>query len=163
MATSSPGPRPTPLEEVLRGWPAAVPPVGEEKTVAGGGASSSLDEYVHDALRAGASGFLLKDVPPEQLVAGIWAVADGGSLLAPAVTRRLIESFLRDRPPDAVAPPGLDELTDREREVLTLIARGPRHPGRIHHGPQGSWNSAGSFVKPAVTAASWLGEPISPS
>jgi DNA-binding NarL/FixJ family response regulator len=84
-----------------------------------------LDEYVLDALRAGASGFLLKDVPPEQLVAGIRAVADGQALLAPTVTRRLIETFV-----DASArantprPAALDELTDREHEVLRLIARG---------------------------------------
>jgi DNA-binding NarL/FixJ family response regulator len=82
-----------------------------------------LDEYVYQALRAGASGFLLKDAPPEQLVAGIRAVASGESLLAPTVTRRLIESFLQDRRP-AAPPSALDELTEREREVLLLIARG---------------------------------------
>ena len=65
-----------------------------------------LDEYVFDALRAGASGFLLKDVPPEQLVAGIRAVAEGEALLAPAVTRRLIETFLRDRPRSPRRRPG---------------------------------------------------------
>jgi len=84
-----------------------------------------MDEYVYDALRAGASGFLLKDVPPEQLVAGIRAVASGDALLAPSVTRRVIEEFVR-RPPDSVrtAPPELAELTARELEVLELIARG---------------------------------------
>jgi DNA-binding NarL/FixJ family response regulator len=84
-----------------------------------------MDEYVYDALRAGASGFLLKDVPPEQLVAGIRAVASGDALLAPSVTRRVIEEFVR-RPPDSVrtAPPELAELTAREAEVLKLIARG---------------------------------------
>ena len=84
-----------------------------------------MDEYVYDALRAGASGFLLKDVPPEQLVAGIRAVASGDALLAPSVTRRVIEEFVR-RPPDSVrtAPPELAELTTRELEVLKLIARG---------------------------------------
>jgi DNA-binding NarL/FixJ family response regulator len=82
-----------------------------------------LDEYVYEALQAGASGFLLKDVPPEQLTAGIRAVASGDALLAPAVTRRLIESFLRDHRSSA-PPPVLDELTEREREVLVLIARG---------------------------------------
>jgi DNA-binding NarL/FixJ family response regulator len=84
-----------------------------------------MDEYVYDALRAGASGFLLKDVPPEQLVAGIRAVASGDALLAPSITRRVIEEFVR-RPPDSARtpPPGLDELTPRETEVLTLIARG---------------------------------------
>jgi DNA-binding NarL/FixJ family response regulator len=84
-----------------------------------------MDEYVYDALRAGASGFLLKDVPPEQLVAGIQAVASGDALLAPSVTRRVIEEFVR-RPPASVRtlPPRLGELTARELEVLKLIARG---------------------------------------
>ena len=84
-----------------------------------------MDEYVYDALRAGASGFLLKDVPPEQLVAGIRAVAKGDALLAPSVTRRVIEEFVR-RPPGSVraAPPELADLTAREVEVLELIARG---------------------------------------
>jgi DNA-binding NarL/FixJ family response regulator len=84
-----------------------------------------MDEYVYDALRAGASGFLLKDVPPEQLVAGIRAVASGDALLAPAVTRRVIEEFVR-RPPASVRtlPPKLGDLTARELEVLKLIARG---------------------------------------
>ena len=82
-----------------------------------------LDEYVYDALRVGASGFLLKDVPPEQLTAGIRIVASGESLLAPSVTRRLIESFLHDHR-QAQPPPALDELTEREREVLVLVARG---------------------------------------
>jgi DNA-binding NarL/FixJ family response regulator/class 3 adenylate cyclase len=84
-----------------------------------------MDEYVYDALRAGASGFLLKDVPPEQLVAGIHAVASGDALLAPSVTRRVIEEFVR-RPPSSVRalPPKLSELTAREVEVLKLIARG---------------------------------------
>lgn len=84
-----------------------------------------MDEYVYDALRAGASGFLLKDVPPEQLVDGIRAVASGDALLAPSVTRRVIEEFVR-RPPTSVRtlPPELGELTPRELEVLKLIARG---------------------------------------
>ncbi|HYY34556.1 MAG TPA: response regulator transcription factor [Gaiellaceae bacterium] len=84
-----------------------------------------MDEYVYDALRAGASGFLLKDVPPEQLVAGIRAVASGDALLAPSVTRRVIEEFVR-RPPASVRtlPAKLDDLTARELEVLKLIARG---------------------------------------
>jgi len=84
-----------------------------------------MDEYVYEALRAGASGFLLKDVPPEQLVAGIRAVASGDALLAPSVTRRVIEEFVR-RPPDSVrtSPQQLAELTARELEVLKLIARG---------------------------------------
>jgi DNA-binding NarL/FixJ family response regulator len=84
-----------------------------------------MDEYVYDALRAGASGFLLKDVPPEQLVAGIRAVAQGDALLAPSVTKRVIEEFVR-RPPSSVqtVPPEVEELTARELEVLKLVARG---------------------------------------
>jgi DNA-binding NarL/FixJ family response regulator len=84
-----------------------------------------LDRYVFAGLRAGASGFLLKDAPPEQLVDGIRAVCSGDALLAPSVTRRVIEEFVR-RPPEAVrtAPPEIEELTPRECEVLTLIARG---------------------------------------
>ncbi len=82
-----------------------------------------LNEYVYDALRAGASGFLLKDVPPEDLVAGIRVVARGDALLAPTITRRLIDEFARAAPPVA-PPPGLDELTERELEVFKLIARG---------------------------------------
>jgi DNA-binding NarL/FixJ family response regulator len=84
-----------------------------------------LDEYVYEALRAGASGFLLKDVPPEQLVAGIRAVASGESLLAPSVTRRLIQEFVR-RPPSAVRTPPqeLASLTAREVEVLRMMAQG---------------------------------------
>jgi DNA-binding NarL/FixJ family response regulator len=83
-----------------------------------------LDEYVFDALHAGASGFLLKDTPPEQLVAGIRVVAEGESLLSPSITRRLIESFVRDHPKASEPPPQLEELTARELEILGLIARG---------------------------------------
>jgi DNA-binding NarL/FixJ family response regulator len=83
-----------------------------------------LDEYVFDALQAGASGFLLKDTPPEQLVAGIRAVAAGEALLAPTVTRRLIEEFSRTGPARRARPAALDELTPRELEVLRLLARG---------------------------------------
>ena len=84
-----------------------------------------MDEYVYEALRAGASGFLLKDTPPEQLVAGIHAVASGDALLGPSVTRRVIEEYVR-RPAGTprVQPPKLAELTSRELEVLKLIARG---------------------------------------
>jgi DNA-binding NarL/FixJ family response regulator len=82
-----------------------------------------LNEYVYEALRAGASGFLLKDVPPEQLVAGIRVVAAGDALLAPSVTRRLIREFAK-APPAARPPKGLDELTARELEVFGLVARG---------------------------------------
>jgi DNA-binding NarL/FixJ family response regulator len=82
-----------------------------------------LDEYVFEALRAGASGFLLKDRPPEELVAAVRIVASGDALLAPSVTRRLIEEFAGI--PDAPATAReLDELTEREREVLVLMARG---------------------------------------
>jgi DNA-binding NarL/FixJ family response regulator/class 3 adenylate cyclase len=84
-----------------------------------------MDEYVYEALRAGASGFLLKDVPPEQLVEGIRAVASGDALLAPSITRRVIEEFVR-RPPESARtpPPELGELTERELEVLQHLARG---------------------------------------
>jgi DNA-binding NarL/FixJ family response regulator len=84
-----------------------------------------MDEYVYEALAAGASGFLLKDVQPELLVAGIRAVHGGESLLAPAVTRRMIESFLQR--PLAVDPAGrhrLETLTARENEILLMLARG---------------------------------------
>jgi DNA-binding NarL/FixJ family response regulator len=83
-----------------------------------------LDEYVFDALMAGASGFLLKDVAPEHLLAAIHTIAQGDSLLAPSVTRRLIEAYVRDHPPTTPPAPGLDELTPREREILILVARG---------------------------------------
>jgi len=83
-----------------------------------------LDEYVYDALRAGASGFLLKDAPSEQLIDGIRVVAAGDALLAPSITRRLIEGYVRRPTPHLPTTPALDELTRREREVLELIARG---------------------------------------
>ncbi len=83
-----------------------------------------LDEYVYDALQAGASGFLLKDTPPAQLVDGIRAVASGEALLAPTVTRRLIEEFARVGPARRTQPSQLDDLTPRELEVLRLLARG---------------------------------------
>jgi DNA-binding NarL/FixJ family response regulator len=83
-----------------------------------------LNEYVYEALRAGASGFLLKDVPPEQLAAGIRVVAQGEALLAPSITKRLIQEFAAAAPVTAAPPPGLDELTARELEVFRLIARG---------------------------------------
>jgi DNA-binding NarL/FixJ family response regulator len=79
-----------------------------------------LDEYVFAALRAGASGFLLKDAPEQQLIAAIRVAADGGALFSPSVTRKLIERFAGHTDP----PPGLAELTEREREVLRLLARG---------------------------------------
>ena len=84
-----------------------------------------MDEYVYEALKAGASGFLLKDVQPELLVAGIRAVHSGDSLLAPTVTRRMIESYLdRPRIVDETALRQLETLTPRERETLQLLARG---------------------------------------
>jgi DNA-binding NarL/FixJ family response regulator len=83
-----------------------------------------LDAYVHAALRAGASGFLLKDTPPAQLLAGIGVVAAGDALLAPSVTRRLIAEFSTRPSPGRPLPRALDGVTAREREVLTLIARG---------------------------------------
>lgn len=82
-----------------------------------------LDDYVYGALRAGASGFLLKDAPADDLVAAIRVVARGDALLAPSVTRRLISEFA-GRPETGAAVTGLDELTDRETEVLRLLATG---------------------------------------
>jgi DNA-binding NarL/FixJ family response regulator len=82
-----------------------------------------LDEYVYDALIAGAAGFLVKDIPDDQLVAGLRAAAAGDTLLAPSVIRRLVESYTR-RPPKLCMPAGPDELTPREIEVWRLMARG---------------------------------------
>ncbi len=83
-----------------------------------------MDNYVYEALRAGASGFLLKDVPPEQLVAAIRAVASGDALLSPSITRLLIEEFIRRPPDSARAAPELQGMTEREVEVLRLMAQG---------------------------------------
>lgn len=83
-----------------------------------------LDEYVFEALLAGASGFLLKDVAPEELLAGIRTIAQGDSLLSPSVTRRLIEAFVSDHHPPTEPPPELQDLTARELEILRLMARG---------------------------------------
>lgn len=82
-----------------------------------------LDEYAYDALRAGASGFLLKDTPVDELVAAILHVHEGDAVVAPSTTRRLLEHVTVTRPITS-EPTGLDELTPREREVLTLVARG---------------------------------------
>jgi DNA-binding NarL/FixJ family response regulator len=82
-----------------------------------------LDEYVYEALHAGASGFLLKNASPEELVEAIRVIARGDALLDPSVTRHVIEEFARSKPADAKVD-GLDELTPREREVLVLLARG---------------------------------------
>jgi len=81
-----------------------------------------LDEYVYEALRIGASGFVLKDDPPEQLIAAIRTVAAGDALLSPAITKRVIDRFTRL--PDPTPPKELDELTAREREIFRLIANG---------------------------------------
>jgi len=83
-----------------------------------------LDEYVHAALSAGAAGFLLKTTPPDRLADGVRTVAAGEALLAPSLTRRLIEEHLRRPPPGTEVPAAVRRLTDREREVLVLIARG---------------------------------------
>lgn len=83
-----------------------------------------LDEYVYEALRAGACGFLLKDAPPEQLVEAVRTAASGDALLAPAITRRLIEEFARRPQPDPELEARLGLLTAREREVLDHLARG---------------------------------------
>src|SRR4051794_39731861 len=81
-----------------------------------------LDEYVYEGLRAGASGFVLKDDPPEQLIAAVRTVAAGEALLSPSVTKRVIRRFVRSPRPER--PKGFDELTAREREILRLIASG---------------------------------------
>jgi DNA-binding NarL/FixJ family response regulator len=84
-----------------------------------------LDEYVYEALRAGASGFLLKDTPPEQLVSAIQVISQGDALLSPTITRRVISEFVKGTGPKPQAHfPRLDDLTAREHEVLMLIARG---------------------------------------
>jgi DNA-binding NarL/FixJ family response regulator len=88
-----------------------------------------LDSYVFDALRAGASGFMLKDAPPEEIIAAVRIVASGEALLAPAITRTVIEEFARQRPTaESAAPAAVEALTPREREVLDLLARGLSNP-----------------------------------
>jgi DNA-binding NarL/FixJ family response regulator len=83
-----------------------------------------LDEYVYEAMKAGASGFLLKDVRPEQLADAVRVVAAGDALLAPTITRRLIEQFVSRPAPGSSVPSELSQLTDRELEILKLVARG---------------------------------------
>ena len=88
-----------------------------------------LDSYVSEALQAGASGFMLKDAPPEEIAAAVKGVAGGDALLAPAVTRSVVEEFARRAPvPSPPEPPALAELTPREREVLDLLTRGCSNP-----------------------------------
>ena len=88
-----------------------------------------LDTYVYEALRAGASGFMLKDAPPEEITAAVRIVASGEALLAPAITRTVIEEFTRaPAATTPVPPPAVTELTPREREVLDLLARGLSNP-----------------------------------
>lgn len=85
-----------------------------------------LDEYVYDALSAGAGGFLLKDAEPDEIASAVRVVAAGEALIEPSITRRLIETFVAARPgvPAGAAARGIDQLTDREREIITLVARG---------------------------------------
>ncbi|MBQ1023916.1 response regulator transcription factor [Micromonospora sp. C95] len=83
-----------------------------------------LDEYVYAGLRAGASGFLLKDARPEELIAGIRAVASGDSVVAPSLTRKLMDAYLQEPAPTAPADPRLSSLSEREREVLEAIGHG---------------------------------------
>jgi DNA-binding NarL/FixJ family response regulator len=83
-----------------------------------------IDEYVFEALRAGASGFLLKDIEPNELLQAVRVVAAGDALLAPSVTRRLIEEFASRPDPHRMLPAALDTLTEREREVMALVAQG---------------------------------------
>ena len=82
-----------------------------------------VDEYVYKAMKAGASGFLLKTAPPRQLADAVRTIAAGDALLAPSVTRRLVEQFVRRPPPGTTVPAGLEDLTDRELDVLKLLAR----------------------------------------
>ena len=82
------------------------------------------DEYVYKALRSGASGFVLKDIPPEELIAAVRTVAQGGALLAPSITRRLIGRFAERLGVDTAMSDRLERLTDREREILAAVARG---------------------------------------
>jgi DNA-binding NarL/FixJ family response regulator len=87
-----------------------------------------LDEYVYEALRVGASGFMLKGAPADQLVHAVRVVADGEALVSPSITRRLLGEFAARRSGDARPPAALDELTAREREVLDLMAKGRSNP-----------------------------------
>ena len=115
-----------------------------------------LDEYVYEAMKAGASGFLLKEVRPEQLADAVRVVAAGDTLVAPAITRRLIEDFVRRRPPGSGPPAEVSELTDRELEVLKLVAQALSNSEiagmlflakpRSRRTSRTSWRSSGSAI-----------------
>ncbi len=109
-----------------------------------------LDEYAYGALRAGASGFLLKDTAPDELLDAIRVVAGGDSLLAPTTTRRLIAEFVRRVPAETAPPPDLAQLTDRETEVLVAIARG-RSNSEIAHELFMSYATAKTHVSRLLT------------
>ncbi|MFD0312773.1 response regulator [Streptomyces flavalbus] len=111
----------TAIERIMAEAPAPAPRILVLTTF-------DLDEYVYGSLRAGASGFLLKDAGPERLLAAVTAVAGGDTLFAPSVTRRLIETFARRAEPRSHRPASLDALTSREVEVLKLTARGMSNP-----------------------------------
>ncbi len=118
-----------------------------------------LDDYVYEALRAGASGFLLKDAPRADLIAAVRVAAAGDALLAPSVTRRLIEAFAAPPAPTAPAPSRLASLTPRERDILLLVARGwtnvrdrPRTGGQRGHGQDPRRPPAGQARPPRPRA-----------
>jgi DNA-binding NarL/FixJ family response regulator len=111
-----------------------------------------LDEYVYAALRAGASGFLLKDTPPKDLLVAIRVIAAGEALLAPGITRRLIEEFARRPEVAPIRPPtghSLSLITDRERDVLSLVAKGLSNPEiavRLHISPHTAKTHVGHLL-----------------